>query len=364
MARMDAGYVGAHANHELLRKTPSGHRDPTFDVPRVTIPDRRVPGLLSTATRPTTNPKWRLAGNVRFWIGSPYWDAGMDDAYHHMPSQHHDPLRAMEHQCRWMCTQPRQNLRSSFDKAKFYKFKANYEDTALNRRTDAGERRTRALERFSYRLWNGPVRKQPRASWNSGDVERLLARLGLLATYRADGLPAIGRHIGVTRRQLEVFTLYRAFTQEQIAAELGITQAAVSFRLTAATGRCRQWVTKQNLIPVHLSLVDAALAPLSPAGPGGIDGPQSKSELAKAPLLRFLCALMDRAPVPTSQPIGSEVPFVPWQGEPLPWVRERQAQLTGPLRVLGHRAAVLILLTLPVLRHHFVVWPDFQNIAS
>src|SRR5437868_7012386 len=86
------------------------------------------------------------------------WSPGMADDFEHIPSQNPDPVREMERQSRWLCTEPRQDTAKSFDKSK-YKVPRLPWDTAPNRRFDAGLHRNRALERFCDALWTAPQRK-------------------------------------------------------------------------------------------------------------------------------------------------------------------------------------------------------------
>lgn len=183
------------------------------------------------------------------------WQPGMDQEYRHIPSQHCDPLRAMEAQCVWQCTQPRQNLRNSFDKSKYYKPTRFYKDTGRARFMDASRFRDRTLQRFCDVLLRKQRSPAGEISITHRDILRLLERSGLDETYRKGGLVGIARHVGLTRRQREVFVLWPYFTQEQIANQLGLTQAAVSQRLANVVDRCRRWQTRtQNLIQAPLSL--------------------------------------------------------------------------------------------------------------
>ena len=82
--------------------------------------------------------------------------------------------------------------------------------------------------------------------------ERFLAFYGLAHLYvvgpddaaTRGGLSALLEHIGLTRRQREAFEMWEGFKvpQTEIAAALGVTQAAVSLRLSNAHARIARWL--------------------------------------------------------------------------------------------------------------------------
>jgi predicted DNA-binding protein (UPF0251 family) len=86
--------------------------------------------------------------------------------------------------------------------------------------------------------------------WHRRDFERFLAPYGLEAAYRDGGMLAVLRRIGLTRMQTEALELVvgRERTQAQAAFMLGITQGAVSLRLSGAMERIQHYWQKQNLI--------------------------------------------------------------------------------------------------------------------